>query len=333
MFWLLYLIRQRRRFLLLTGLFWGLAVMSRYTTLLSVVVFVAAAMVYFWITRPAGEKAIRIDNAARNEMDLGFPLAVTALAVEIYNAIRFGNPLETGLDYQLTTPVIHYYSPNYILSNLYVYLFTPNPIIPRFPFVTIKRFVPTDLPNWESIQTGKQFDFGFFGLFHSTPIFWFMAFSIVALLLILYLRKSAGPQSTTRERLPVISLQVMLLLSGLVQLGFLLFYYYSAVRFMSDFYLPLLVGGFLLLWELDCDLQGRNALRAIYWVAFAYFALQTSVIGFFSGLNLFPYYFSHHNVPLYIALENKATQYKNVIYAFLQPKVLPARLWQALVHK
>ena len=226
------------------GSVWGCVVATAGAIV--VVAACRAALLYFWVTRPPGLLAVRLNQAAKNAMDLLFPLAVTALAVEIYNAVRFGSPLETGLDYQLTTPVVHYYSPDYVLSNLYVYLFTPNPIIPKFPFVTIKRFVPTDLPDWESIMNGKQFDFGFFGLFHSTPIFWFMALSIVALLAILYIQKSNGSQSIPRQRLPVFSLQVMLLLSGLVQLSFLLFYYYSAVRFMSDFYLPLLVFGFLL---------------------------------------------------------------------------------------
>ncbi len=114
-------------------------------------------------------------------------------------------------------------------------------------------------------------------------------------------------------------LVAMLLLAGLLQMVFLLFYYYSAVRFLSDFYLPLALGGFLIVWQADRYLYGKGWLRGLFWLGVSFLTLQSVVIAFFSGLNLFPYYFSHHNPALWQHVIDLTNHYQHVIYALLKP--------------
>ncbi len=47
-FWLLYLAYRKGWVLIFTGLFWGLAVLARYDTLISVLVYTGAALLFLW---------------------------------------------------------------------------------------------------------------------------------------------------------------------------------------------------------------------------------------------------------------------------------------------
>jgi hypothetical protein len=327
----LYLIHRKGWLLILSGLSWGLAVLARYDTLISVLVYTGFVLVYFWLShRQAG--AFDWKQALRRAALLLAPLAICALALAWYNDVRFGSPLETGFRYQLTTPVLSYYSSSFVKTNLYLYLFYPNPIIPRYPFVTIQRFHPQNVPAWASLTPGKQYDFGFFGLFHSTPIFWFIGLALLLLIVTLIVRNRRGLPLHFAGRQPVFWLMGMLLLAGLLQLVFLLFYYYSAVRFLSDFWLPLLAFGILVIWELDSYLVNKPRTRTIYWAALTLLALQTVVIGFFSGLNLFPYYFAHRNPTLYKAITNYFAPMHSAIFTFLKPFALSGQFLLSLIR-
>ena len=64
------------------------------------------------------------------------PLVLCVLGLGLYNLVRFGNPLETGLTYQLTIPEFQKitYALAYVPSNLYVYLAYPLTGAEAFPF-------------------------------------------------------------------------------------------------------------------------------------------------------------------------------------------------------
>ncbi len=351
-FFALFLIYQKNRLLVLAGLAWGLAVLARYDTVISAIVYTGAALFYIWKIRPV-TRAAGLEHAARKAVLLVLPLAVCALILEFYHEVRFGSPLETGLRYQLTSPVETYYSIRFVATNLYVYLFNPNPVENRFPFVGVKKFFPNSLPAWANADPAKQFDYGFYGMFRSTPIFWLEALALVALAVLFILGWRAARSRATRQlqptdgseiapniipntglasplnRAPIATLQTMLLLAGLLQLTFLLFYYYSAVRFLSDLWLPLLLAGFLIFWDLDSHIH-RNGLRVIFWIILTWACIQTALIGFFTGFTLFPFYFAHHNRFTYASIFDDTNQYHNVFYVFLKPTALLEMLKRAI---
>jgi hypothetical protein len=352
-FWVLFLIYKKGWLLVLAGLPWGLAVLARYDTVISVAVYTGIVLFYLWKTRPAAGSPGQ--DAARNAGLLILPLAVCALGLEFYNAVRFGNPLETGLRYQLTTPVETYYSPLFFASNLYVYLFYPNPVELTFPFIGVQKFEASSLPGWASPNPAKQFDYGFFGLFRSLPIFWIEALAMIALSAVFLARWSAAKKqahslatqdsneietksvpitglSSASDHLPVAMLQVMLLLTGLLQLFFLLFYYYSAVRFLSNFWLPLLFAGFLIFWELDRLITNRICLRVLFWLILVWAALQTALAGYLSGFTLFPFYFAHHNLDTYYEIKDELNMHFQAVFTFLKPSALLGRMARAVLH-
>ena len=59
-------------------------------------------------------------------------------------------------------------------------------------------------------------------------------------------------------------------LAGLLQFAVLLFYYYTAVRFMADFYLSWMLVAIFMLWALDRRLIRRPWLRSGLWVIVAF---------------------------------------------------------------
>ena len=98
---------------------------------------------------------------------LNYNPAVSELGLGLYNFIRFGNPLETGLTYQLTIPEFSgiTYSLSYIPSNLYVYLVYPLTGSATFPFIQSAHFRPAllefsdDVLPEEPIAPGHHYRF------------------------------------------------------------------------------------------------------------------------------------------------------------------------------
>jgi len=65
------------------------------------------------------------------------PLALCGAGVGLYNALRFGDPLEFGLRYQLAGVYVarlHAFSPSYVWTNLRLYLFQGVSLSPIFPY-------------------------------------------------------------------------------------------------------------------------------------------------------------------------------------------------------
>lgn len=126
-----------RRWWLLAGIFWGLAVGCRPTAAISVVFMLL--LTGFWLLK----WPVRPSSASSSASALGtvvLPLLVCAAVLGWYNYARFGTATEFGLTYQLTRMDMGRYrtlfvSPDYVLPNLQVYAFRPFRIIQRFPFL------------------------------------------------------------------------------------------------------------------------------------------------------------------------------------------------------
>ncbi len=99
----------------------------------------------------------------------------------------------------------------------------------------------------------------------------------------------------------------MACIAGLLQLFFLLFYYYSAMRFVGDFYPLLLLSMLLAAWELD-ELASRSGhlalrlIRMILWLAAGLLALGTVLNGILGAFDIPPQLFRLFNPTAFRAI-------------------------------
>jgi hypothetical protein len=264
----------RRAWLTLAGLGWGLAVACRYNLAISAGIYVLFALAWLWGVPRRGHFVVRAGL-------LLIPLALCFAGLALYDAARFGNPLETGLTYQLTIPEFREisYSISYIPSNLYVYLLYPITGTGAFPFIQSPHFRLALLPAWAAVPPGREFDQAVFGIFRSIPFLWLSI--LVIPVLFLGIRRShehtASAEATLRRLL-----FTMMASAAAAQFVFLLVFFYAAERYVVDFYLPLVVCLALVMWRVDEVLRRNRPLRIGLWFVVAVLGLWTAAIGYFA---------------------------------------------------
>lgn len=318
--WLHALTAQKPAWLFLAGLSWGLAIATRYNLALSVSVLLAYGLYRLW--RTAEWTAQFWKQAAA----LLAPLGLCALVMALYNYSRFGNPLETGLAYQLTVAIYQnrHFSTTYFLSGLYMYLFYPLNVSQTFPFFPSIPVDFTRLPGWAALPPGRLFDEVFFGLVPSLPAFWLLVVlapvSFVRAATTLIHRIPSG-QTADRPSNPPASQQYdprrqlagVFGLAGLAQFAFLLFYYFGANRFLVDFLFLWLLALIFLAWEMDEILRPVAALRALFWLAALLLGLASAGIAVLAGFDIVPQFFRLYNPTIYGAISS----YGNRVYTAL----------------
>ncbi len=108
----------------LVGFYLGCAGLCRYPTLLGVPFFLLG---------------LRRDHTKRNFALLILGLMLPLSLLLYYNYARFGNPLQTGYQYQvmLTGQPKPYgiFDPRYMLTNLYMFFFEPMGFTKKFPYI------------------------------------------------------------------------------------------------------------------------------------------------------------------------------------------------------
>jgi hypothetical protein len=337
--YLLYQTKGKYFWLVLAGLAWGLAVASRYNLAVSIAVF-SVFVLYSSYQNEHGNGPFRSDKKDLSNLltsidwkaiiSLLIPLALCGFALAIYNYARFGNPLETGFKYQLTLSgsLNHYYSAAYIPSNFFVYLAYPVKSFGNFPFFKSVAFQLNLLPGWASVSGGKEFDQVFFGIFQSLPVIWSLAL-LVPLTVIGMVKKrnskiiddKIAPHQLPRQFL------AMLLVASLLQFTFLLFYFYSAMRYIPDFYMPLLLGAYFIIWAVDQQIKHIPVLRWLFWLVIIGLAIATAGIGFFAGFDIPPQFLRIENPHLFGSLATFWNhQYNQVIALIGEPAALAGAL-------
>ncbi|MFN8381193.1 MAG: hypothetical protein U0V02_04600 [Anaerolineales bacterium] len=126
----------------LAGLFFTLAVGSR--TNLALTILFLSVVVLIWTLKT------QKNNAFLAMVIFSMPLLIGAVGYAAYNYARFGSITEFGLQYQLTifnlnTLLGKTFSLAYIPQNLYMTLFNPFEIHPRFPYIF---GAPAIVPAW-----------------------------------------------------------------------------------------------------------------------------------------------------------------------------------------
>jgi hypothetical protein len=258
----------------ISGLSWGLAFASRYNLAISIAVYGFFFAVWLW------RRSSR--SFWRGLALIVVPLALCLFGLGLYNLVRFGDPVETGLRYQLTIPEFRAisYSTAYVPSGLYIYLLYPLTSSPSFPFIQSAHFQPNLLPDSLSIPAGREFDQVALGLLPTVP-----AVLLLAVLLPLNIDWISAPKANrSRAALPPwIRLVVSMLGVGAAgQFLFLLLFFYVAERYVVDFYVPLILCLAVVVWIAHGALRGRPFLQAVLWVAAGFLTAWTAVIAYFA---------------------------------------------------
>jgi len=265
---------RRAAWLVVSGLSWGFALGSRYNLAISI----AAYLLIFAIWQAKGG----LKSAWRRYVLVAAPLGICLLGLGIYNLARFGDPMETGLTYQLTIPEFRQisYSAAYVPSGLYTYLLYPMTGARTFPYIQAAHFRPNQLPAGLFVPDGRVFDQVIFGLLPTVPAMWLFALvfplvigSILAHRVDVPLR---APPSWTR---PVVS---MLSVGAAGQLLFLLLFFYVAERYIVDFYIPLVICLASIVWSANAALSGRPILQGALWAVVVLLAGRSTGIAYFA---------------------------------------------------
>lgn len=286
--WIIYIANPNKSgWVVMAGLCWGLAIASRYNLVISVVIYLAFILHQF----------LRDQNWKRIA-SLLVPFSLCMIALGLYNFARFGSPLETGFSYQLSIPEAksEYYSISYLPSNFYIYLFFPMTMAGNFPFVI------------STLPFGKQFDEIVAGLFPSTPSTWLLALAPALLILARWRANPSQKISSDKSFRLLIS---MIMMAGLGQFLYLMIFFYDAMRYIADFYLPLTFMIAILVWRADDFMQHILPMRIALWLIVTVLAFRTAGVGFFGGFDIPPQIFRNLNPTLYVQLAS----YWNGFYA------------------
>jgi hypothetical protein len=114
----------------------------------ALVVVLVAALYGWYLWRWTG---LRGSPLQRELLRFAFPIAVCGLLLAWYNSARFGNPLEFGQSYQLTSSALDRgIGGNYrnVLPNLYKLLFERPLVIRHFPFLELVNNGPFGSETW-----------------------------------------------------------------------------------------------------------------------------------------------------------------------------------------
>jgi hypothetical protein len=159
--------RRRRLWLFLGGLSYGLALASRPNYLFGAAVLLVPFISTWRMWR--GKLAIDWRPVARDGVAIGVPLVAVGGLLLVYNALRFGNPLEFGTYYMLAG--MHpqrdaLVSIGFIPTNLWFYLLAPAQLSAFFPFVQV-----IHMP-WFTLPDGYSGEENMYGIIPNMPFLW-----------------------------------------------------------------------------------------------------------------------------------------------------------------
>ena len=217
--------------LALAGSHWALAIGSRSIILLAIAFFDAATLIYIL-------KRIGIKNLTATLLAMGIPLFLGAIFFCWYNWARFDSIFELGLRYQLAS--VNYnefnnlFSIRYVRENILSYIIRPYEIQSAFPYIiTVENMISNDRLA---------------GLPYASP---YLLFLLVPIFRFFSPREAGAPKESPLEAWLVSALGG----ASAVSLVIILIYYFTAIRFTSDF-----VPGLLLLATIFF-VQGNRSLK------------------------------------------------------------------------
>lgn len=209
------------------GVALGLAVASRPTYLVGCVLF--ALPWVFSMRRRAGAGGYTWRALAAAAAGC----APFGLALLAYNIARFGQPLEFGMTYQLTSVIeseSRHFSLGYLPVNFHLYFLSLLHWQPYFPFVD-----GITLPPLPPGHGGHEYTFG---AGPNLPFVWFAAVAIAMISGLGFAKAFRGGDETARGTGTAFSLRASLgvtLAAAGLNAGFLLVFFGSCIRYTVDF--------------------------------------------------------------------------------------------------
>ena len=246
--------RPSRGRLALSGVLWAAAAGSRFTLVLPIA-FVVVMLELVLLAKEGGLRRFAATIPALTALAVTLGLGMMALGW--YNWARFGSPLETGLKYQLAGQDLRpghslLFSPAYAMQNLYNYTLHPPARTGSPPFLysavgrTKRLWKPMPRPAFYHAQRVT-------GLLYTGP---FLLFGLVPALDLL--RKRQKPDNPQRGAPALRPLVLGLYGVFLINLGFLLAFFWAAERYLMDFLPCLLLLSILGFWQLARRTAGRR---------------------------------------------------------------------------
>lgn len=203
--------------LTLAGICWAVAIASRITLILPIAFWIALFSFFMVKTNKR--------DVWKSLLVMILPLLISLAAMGWYNYIRFDSPLEFGLHYQLTSSDLRktqLFSPAYLPSNLYGYIFYGFDLQNTFPFLVADNpMQPIIFPNLTPSVLFEQ----------TTGILWtspFLLFALIPLIVLIKEKKSSGQNNLLRW------VNLSLLGSTFLLFSTILLYFYQTMRFLAD---------------------------------------------------------------------------------------------------
>jgi len=203
--------------LALAGTCWAVAIAARITLILPIAFWVALFVLCTMKTNK--------DGIGKSVLAMILPLVISLAALGWYNYARFESPLEFGLHYQLTSSDLtktQLFSPAYLPSNLYGYLFYGFDLQNTFPFLVASN--PMHPIIFPSLTPSVLFE-------QTTGILWTSPFLLFALIPPILLVKGKSP-SVQNNLLPWVGYSWVG--STFVSFSTILLYFYQTMRFLTD---------------------------------------------------------------------------------------------------
>jgi hypothetical protein len=222
--------------LMLAGVNWALAAGTRVTTI-PVVVF--ASLMVLWQLYRSNRKDIK--ESFPQLFWFVTPLIIGAILLGWYNYARFDSILEFGHRYQLTglahpSDYSRVFSIDYVIPNLYTYLFRPPSISGEFPYIRIPWINDTMWPFFINLPKDYYYAEPVAGLLILLPLISLTFFVILRRFwLKLYRPCSVNNGYHIRFSQSLLTWLILTLFgSGLIQLFILLFFISSNLRYVVD---------------------------------------------------------------------------------------------------
>ena len=275
---------------LLIGILLAMAIGSRLTLLGAAVILALGLIAPIFLK---AELPIKRTSRLLRSITMLIPFFTGISMLGIYNYLRFGSLIETGIRYQLSRHNLNVlqqngglFNINYLIPNLLYYLFTPLHSSSRFPFLR---------PIWGKISILES-NLRMIDVppFHYVEVTTGLVFTIPTLIITLYVLYrmvcSKYPEgqideenykpSRGRNRHLNYLVWLILLMSLFAAIPTILFFWVS-VRYLIDF-IPLLslvvVIGFWILYDSSKKLVIRRSLSAILIICLSFTAISISFL-------------------------------------------------------
>ncbi|MCG2785074.1 MAG: hypothetical protein L6461_08210 [Anaerolineae bacterium] len=295
-----------KRYLVLTGLFLGLAGGTRTNLLISAAVL--AALLAYRLLHFYGKQIRELMSAL---LTLGIPLALVFAALLGYNYARFGSIFEFGHRYQLTGPALpanyqEVSSVEYILPNAYTYILRSPDFSSEFPFVSVPWVKEKMWPSFIRLPENYYYSEPTAGILFLVPL---VGLTVLFLLRFFWLLldgeihfgRKVGQQGPP---MALSWLSHSLLAYVLIQLAILLVFISSSLRYLFD-----ITPALILLSSLFVAANLKNLAQKTFQerlLAFSWLLISglSMLSGILIGLTGSSNHFANHNPQLFESLLN-----------------------------